>query len=1107
MRRLLDVSVPAKLLGGFLFLALLAVTVGFIGYRSIDTLEENGEESYVEAVRPLLSLGEFSDHLNRVNGDVAWLAHAQGAAAVQDLAKRIKDHLDELHEHLGEYEKAVTEPELKEPVAEFGRTLAAYQDGIAKVAAAAGVGRTDEAIALARTEVVPQGAHLLELTVRCSKVEAGTARGAAARSKTVASAARRKLVAISIAALALALLAGITLTRMITGPLKRGVRMMNELSHGHVTSRVNYRCRDEVGQLTATMDAFAEDLEKNVVGVLRQIAAGDLSAQVVPRTPEDEISPAMQATIESLRTLRTEMARLAEAAVEGQLDVRGDAAKFSGGYREIVEGVNATLEAVTGPVTITAMYLSQMAQGDMPPQIEAADYRGDFALIRDSLNTCTAAVSALIEDASFLAQCATAGCLDVRADIERHQGDFRRVIEGMNATLEAVVPPLRVATDALVKIGRGESPDEVTAEFGGDFAGIKNGVNEVLTTVRMRNEDVALLIDAARQGRLDVRADVSRYKGYNGKMIAGLNEMLDALIAPLNVSAEYVDRIAKGDIPAPITESYAGDFNEIKDNLNTCIGALSGLIAEMHRMSEQHDAGDIDVTIDAERFHGAYRDVAQGINDMVAGHIAVKKKAMACIAEFGRGNFEAPLERFPGKKAFINETVEQVRGNLKALGTDVRGLASAAVDGRLSSRADAARHHGDFRAIVQGFNDTLDAIVGPLDVAADYVARIAKGDVPKPIDEAYAGDFNEIKNNLNTCIAAIARLVADTKAMADAAVAGRFDVRADEAAHAGEFRAIVAGVNRTLDEVVLPMQNAAREVLAVCSSVRDRDLTARVMGHYRAEFGEIKTALNGAVETLDTELQGVRAAAEQVAAAAQQISGASTSLARGASDQASSLEEISASLQEMAAMTQQNNDTASRARHIAQEAFDTAEDGQKHVDRLTEAMNGIKTSADETARIVKTIDELAFQTNLLALNAAVEAARAGDAGKGFAVVADEVRNLALRSAESARNTAELIDGAVRRAELGVQVGGEVGRSLGAIHGQARRVADVMAEISAASDQQAAGVTQVNGAMTHMSGITQATAANSEETASISQELSAQSDELRELVGTFKLGGR
>ncbi len=1107
MRRLLDVSVPVKLLGGFLFLALLTATVGSIGYRSIDALEANGEDTYVDAVRPLLSLGQFSDHLNRVNGDLVWLAHARDSAAVQAQAKEIKDNLGELHEHFDEYAKSVTEPELKEPVDDFKRTLAAYEDAIAKITADATAGRGAEAVSLAQAQAGPLGAHLLELTVKCSKVEAGTARGAAAHSKTIAAAARKKLVLISLGALALALVAGITLTRMITGPLKRGVRMMTELAHGHVTSRVNYRCADEVGQLAATMDAFAEDLEKNVVGVLRQIAAGDLSATVASRTPEDEISPAMQATIEALRALRGEMARLAEAAVEGQLDVRGDAGKFAGGYREIVEGVNATLEAVTGPVTITAMYLSQMAQGDMPPQIEDADYRGDFALIRDSLNTCTAAVSALIEDAAFLAQCATAGCVDARADAERHQGDFRRVIEGMNATLEAVVTPLRVAADALVKFGHGEAPAPVTADFGGEFASIKDGVNEVLQTVRMRNEDVSMLIDAARQGRLDVRADVSRYKGYNGKMIAGLNEMLDALIAPLNVSAEYVDRIAKGDIPAPITDSYAGDFNAIKDNLNTCIGALSGLISEMHRMAAQHDAGDIDVVIDAERFHGAYRDVAQGINDMVAGHIAVKKKAMACVAEFGRGNFAAPLERFPGKKAFINETVEQVRGNLKALNADVQGLARGAVEGRLSSRADAARHHGDFRAIVQGMNDTLDAIVGPLDVAADYVARIARGDVPRPIDEAYRGDFNEIKNNLNTCIAAIARLVADTKAMADAAVAGRFDVRADESAHAGEFRAIVAGVNRTLDEVVLPMQNAAREVLAVCSRVRDRDLTARMSGSYRAEFGEIKGALNAAIETLDAELQGVRAAAEQVAAAAQQISGASTSLARGASDQASSLEEISASLQEMAAMTQQNNDNAGRARTIAQEAFDTAEDGQKNVDRLTEAMNGIKSSADETARIVKTIDELAFQTNLLALNAAVEAARAGDAGKGFAVVADEVRNLALRSAESARNTAELIDGAVRRAELGVQVGHEVGRSLSAIHGQARRVADVMAEISAASDQQAAGVTQVNGAMTHMSGITQATAANSEETASISQELSAQSDELRELVGTFRLSGR
>ena len=151
--------------------------------------------------------------------------------------------------------------------------------------------------------------------------------------------------------------------------------------------------------------------------------------------------------------------------------------------------------------------------------------------------------------------------------------------------------------------------------------------------------------------------------------------------------------------------------------------------------------------------------MAKGVNDMVGGHISMNKKAMACIAEFGSGNFEAPLEKFPGKKAFINETVEQMRVNLKALIVDTDHLVSAATEGRLDTRADASKHTGDFRKIVQGVNDTLDALIGPLTVTAEYVEQISKGSIPTKITTSYKGDFNIIKNNLNACIEGLGELV------------------------------------------------------------------------------------------------------------------------------------------------------------------------------------------------------------------------------------------------------------------------------------------------------------------------------------------------------------
>ena len=177
-----------------------------------------------------------------------------------------------------------------------------------------------------------------------------------------------------------------------------------------------------------------------------------------------------------------------------------------------------------------------------------------------------------------------------------------------------------------------------------------------------------MLAKAAVEGKLATRADASKHQGDFRKIVQGVNDTLDAVIGPLNVAADYVDRISKGDIPPKITDNYNGDFNAIKNNLNTCIDAVNALVA------------------------------------------------------------------------------------------DANMLAKAAVDGKLATRADASKHQGDFRKIVEGVNDTLDAVIGPLNVAANYVDRISKGDIPPKITDTYNGDFNTIKNNLNVLIDAMDKI-------------------------------------------------------------------------------------------------------------------------------------------------------------------------------------------------------------------------------------------------------------------------------------------------------------------------------------------------------------
>ncbi len=392
----------------------------------------------------------------------------------------------------------------------------------------------------------------------------------------------------------------------------------------------------------------------------------------------------------------------------------------------------------------------------------------------------------------------------------------------------------------------------------------------------------------------------------------------------------------------------------------------------------------------------------------------------------------------------------------------------------------------------------LSTMVDNSRTIAEAAEQLSVGNVDITVEPR--SDLDVLTHSVNKSIAAVDVMRNDVKTLCIAALEGRLNVRADASKHSGVFGKIMQGWNDTLNAVVNPIT----ESIDILDRVAQKDLSARMTGEYKGDHDKIKQALNTAVDHLDTALSNVSVGSEQVASASEQISSGSQELAQGASEQASSLEEISSSLQEMSSMTQQNTGNAKEAKGLSDEARSTAAQGVDSMRRLSEAIDKIKASSDETAKIVKTIDEIAFQTNLLALNAAVEAARAGDAGKGFAVVAEEVRNLAMRSAEAAKDTADLIDGSVRNAEEGVSINSEVMKNLEEINQQVMKVSEVMAEIAAASDQQSQGIEQVNVAVSQMDQITQQNAANSEESASASEELAGQAQEMQSMVASFKL---
>jgi methyl-accepting chemotaxis protein len=561
--------------------------------------------------------------------------------------------------------------------------------------------------------------------------------------------------------------------------------------------------------------------------------------------------------------------------------------------------------------------------------------------------------------------------------------------------------------------------------------------------------DVVHGLQELRRGHLGRRLN-SRRRDEVGE----LSRTLDQFSQELADMVAVMQRIAAGDVSAEVEP--ADDRDEIRPALRTTIESLRGVIGETRRLTTAAAAGDLAVRGQAERYQGAYGDIIRGINDALTAVIEPLTLAASYIDRISRGELPPRIEaEYHGDFKPLKDNLNQCIGAIDALRLDVRSMCIATLEGHLDQRMDASRHRGIYERIVHGCNEILDTIHRPLQMAVDYINRISKGDIPQKIADDYHGDFNTIKESLNTCIDTLRTLIEQDGGQALAAAA-------------------------------------------------ERDLTVRLGKDYAGAFDRMKKNINALLASMDESLQQVARATEQVAAATVQSSQGSEQLSQSTSEQASSLEEVSSSLQEISSMIRQNSGNAREAAAVAEMSRASAHRGADNMARLSEAMGQIKRSSDATARIVRTIDEIAFQTNLLALNAAVEAARAGDAGRGFAVVAEEVRNLAMRSAEAAKNTAALIEESVRNSENGVTINQEVLRNFQDIRDGAARVSEVVAEIAVASEQQDQGIQQVNRAVEQMNQVVQQNAASAEESASISEELSSQAEELRCLVGEFKL---
>lgn len=473
----------------------------------------------------------------------------------------------------------------------------------------------------------------------------------------------------------------------------------------------------------------------------------------------------------------------------------------------------------------------------------------------------------------------------------------------------------------------------------------------------------------------------------------------------------------------------------------------------------------------------------------------------------------------------------------EAIGSTVVGLSLANLQAQVATSIWVSALLGLVILLIGSlaFGAFSSRIVGPLKTLEQTAKRIAEGDTTASLDirredeiGALADSFQQLieyfkgvaaaseainRGDLSAEVAvrsdrdvlsknflALRELMGEIQNLLNQAREGHLRARGDVQRFSGVYRDIVSGINEVLDAVVVPINEAAR----VLQLVSDRDLRERMEGQYRGDHATIKAALDSALDHLHDGLLQVSSSSQEVARAAASINDSTQALAQGGGEQAEALREVGTRLDEMISTIKLNATYALDGHSRSNAVLQTAEKGVQSVDRLSQAMEQIKTSSSQTARIVKSIDEIAFQTKLLALNAAIEAAQAGEAGKGFSVVAEEVRSLAMRSADAAKTTAHLVAEAARSADAGAAIHAAMLSDLKAIDRQVHEVSTVIKQVADVSERQSRNVDSIGIALQRMVDVTQRNTENSEQVAANSAELCSQAAVMLQLVDTFRL---
>ena len=728
----------------------------------------------------------------------------------------------------------------------------------------------------------------------------------------------------------------------------------------------------------------------------------------------------LNSMVRMMSELLAETDKIIKGAADGQLDVRADASKFVGGWNKLVAGVNSAVTNIVDPLNVTADYVDKVAKGVIPPVI-TTEYKGQYNAIKINLNNMVTMMSELLAETDKIIKGAADGQLDVRADASKFVGGWNKLVAGVNSAVTNIVDPLNVTADYVDKVAKGIIPPAITTEYKGQYNAIKINLNNMVAMMSELLAETDKIIKGAAEGKLDARADAAKFVGGWNKLVTGVNSAVTNIVDPLNVTADYVDKVAKGIIPPTITTEYKGQYNAIKINLNNMVAMMSDLLTETDKITKAAVAGQLGTRAEAKKFVGGWFQLVDGVNKTLDAVIAPLNFSAGYVDRISKGDIPPKItDNYNGDFNTIKNNLNTCVDAVNALVSDAVTLSKAAVEGKLATRADANKHQGDFRKIVEGVNETLDSVIGPINEVQRVMGGMEQGDLTVRISSEYRGDLQKLCNAVNNTATKLAQTVAEIGNNANTL-----------ASSSEELTSVSTTMAAGAEQMTQQSNTAAAATEQASSNVKN--MAAGV-----EEISANATTVASATEEVSTNLSTVGAAVEQMSSNMKVVANTSEKMTAAVNSVATAIEEMSVSLNEVSKSSGQAATVASKA---AQSASNTA----TIVDKLGE-------SAQEIGKVVDMIKGIAAQTNLLALNATIEAASAGEAGKGFAVVANEVKELAKQTASATEDIRAQVAGMQGNTQHAVKAIDEIVQIINEINSISGNIAAAVEEQTATTNE-------------------------------------------------------